>query len=305
MRRLLPPTHLLSAFIATARHGGIARAAAELHLTPGAVSKRVSELEAWVSMPLFDRARKRLTLSRAGEDYLGSLMPLMEQLEAATLALMKSRDARGVLEVEFPATLAERWLFPHLKNFSDRHPEVELRFTRPAASATAAGHTGAHCVLRYGRGNGDDIRCDYVCGHELVVVAPPGAAAGAVLAAPGDVRGHMLIHHESNPRGWRKWLEHHGIDDVDAEEGPRLSLPSLIVGAVSSGVGLALLPHCLVREEALAGTVTLPFPAIPHDKGYYLCHPPEVSGNAAFLAFRRWVLDLAVRTHRFTTYATP
>ena len=69
LRRLAPPLHLLRAFSTVARFGGVSRAAEALHLTQSAVSKQIKDLEAWVEVPLFERTRKRLALTPAGERY--------------------------------------------------------------------------------------------------------------------------------------------------------------------------------------------------------------------------------------------
>jgi hypothetical protein len=69
LRRLNPPLNLLRAFSTVVRFGGVSRAAEALHLTQGAVSKQVQELERWIGAPLFERSRKRLALTPAGERY--------------------------------------------------------------------------------------------------------------------------------------------------------------------------------------------------------------------------------------------
>ena len=83
LRRLHPPLHLLRAFCTVARFGGISRAAEALHLTQSAVSKQVQELERWVGVALFERSRKRLSLTPAGERYEKAVSALLARLVAA------------------------------------------------------------------------------------------------------------------------------------------------------------------------------------------------------------------------------
>ena len=85
LRRLAPPLHLLRAFSTVARFGGVSRAAEALHLTQSAVSKQIKDLETWVAVPLFERTRKRLALTPAGERYEKAVLAVLVQLEAATL----------------------------------------------------------------------------------------------------------------------------------------------------------------------------------------------------------------------------
>jgi LysR family transcriptional regulator, glycine cleavage system transcriptional activator len=296
MRRLLPPTHLLSAFVATAHHGTMARAAADLHLTPGAVSKRVAELEEWVAIPLFERVRKKLVLTPAGTSYLESIAPLLTQLEAATLSLMRTNAASGVLHMALLPTMAEKWLIPHLPEFNAAHPEVDLRFSNYFQIDEDVSKTTLDCLLRFGTGRWDDTESDYLCGREIIVIAPPRALRTHPLETMDDLRRQALIHHVDRPNGWAVWAEVHGIRDMDVQSGPHLSLASTIIGAVSSGVGVALMPQALVLQEIADGTVTMPFPPMLYGEGYYLCHRPGVKDNPAFQTFRRWLLDLARRT---------
>jgi DNA-binding transcriptional LysR family regulator len=111
------PVHLLRAFSTVARFGGVSRAAEALHLTQSAVSKQVQELEKWVGVPLFERNRKRLTLSSAGERYEKSVRALLSQLESATLELITSSDGGGALHLSTLPTFGAKWLIPKLPDF--------------------------------------------------------------------------------------------------------------------------------------------------------------------------------------------
>ncbi|WP_160012669.1 LysR family transcriptional regulator, partial [Rhizobium sp. 18055] len=99
LRRLNPPLHLLRAFCTVARFGGVSRAAEALHLTQSAVSKQIQELERWVGIDLFERSRKRLSLTPAGERYEKAVSVLLARLEAATLELITSGDGGGALHL--------------------------------------------------------------------------------------------------------------------------------------------------------------------------------------------------------------
>ena len=114
LRRLNPPIHLLRAFSTVVRFGGVSRAAEALHLTQSAVSKQIQELEKWVGVPLFERERKRLSLTPAGERYERAVRALLGQLEAATLELITSDDSRGALHLSSLPTFAAKWLIPRL-----------------------------------------------------------------------------------------------------------------------------------------------------------------------------------------------
>src|SRR5256885_3328925 len=121
MRHFHPPISLLRAFVAVARHGGITHAADELHLTQGAVSKQVLELERQLGVALFLRVRKRLTLSAAGQRYLHTVQPVLAQLEEATLELMAHGERGGALHIAVLPTFGAKWMIPRLTDFQSRH----------------------------------------------------------------------------------------------------------------------------------------------------------------------------------------
>lgn len=296
MRRLVPPTHLLRAFVTTAQHGSVARAAEVLHLTPSAVSKQIGELERWLSMPLFERERKRLLLTEGGERYRAELQPLLEQLEAATFELMRrTAGGAGVLNVSVMPTLGDSWLMPQLPAFKQQHPDIELRFSTLLGEEELA-LSSLDCAIRYGGPDWPGMDADYLGGREVVVVAPPLALQHHPLKTREDLRHYTLLHHVITPQAWPIWLKTYGVEGVDALAGPQRTLASSMLAAVSSGQGVALIPECLVRGEVQRGAVTTPFPPYIHSEGYYLCYPERSLDHPAFQAFRTWLIKLAERT---------
>ena len=95
--RQLPPLSALATFECVARAGGITAAAAELGMTPGAVSKQVIKLERWFGCALFQRAGRGLLLIEAGRGLLQEIGPALDQIEAAYDLFSHQRD--GVLKV--------------------------------------------------------------------------------------------------------------------------------------------------------------------------------------------------------------
>jgi LysR family glycine cleavage system transcriptional activator len=90
MRRLCPSIQELQAFEAAARHMSITRAATELCVTQGAVSRQILSLEAWLEVRLFERVKQRLILTQPGRTYLAQVRPSLLALESATVELRTS-----------------------------------------------------------------------------------------------------------------------------------------------------------------------------------------------------------------------
>ncbi len=291
----LPSLHLLKALIATARHGSMSRAALDLHLTPGAVSKQILELEDGLGVTLFERVRKQLHLTPAGERYVNRLQPLIAQMEEATAALLQDIGKPMSLGVATVPAFGAKCLFPHIGEFHRLHPQIELRYL-PYVNAYDFDAPDLDCAIRWGGGTWPATRADYLIGHDMVVVARPRSAGGPDLREPHDIVGQPLLHHVKGLDGWARWCEANDVRGVNTQTGPQIDMVSSIIQAVAGGLGLGLLPRCVVEEEIAAGLVQCPFePTRIPVAGYYLCYP-EVKANLPQLAaFREWLLG-RVRT---------
>ncbi|MCY7315177.1 MAG: LysR family transcriptional regulator [Rubrivivax sp.] len=295
MSRLQPPVHLLRAFAATARLGSISAAAVSLHLTQSAVSKQVQELERWLEVPLFARVRKRLQLTPAGSRYEPGVRQVLQQLELATLDLLSSRGGAGLLHLASLPTIGSKWLIPRLPLFQAAEPKIELRFV-PYTQAYDFSQPTLDCALRYGDGQWPGACADYVVGRELVVIAPLPKAGQPRLRRSGDVARFTLLHHVSVPHAWADWCADQRLVSVNPRAGPQLDQYHSLIRAVEVGMGLALVPACLVADEVAAGNLCTPLAgAYRTEAGYHLCYPEAKAQFEPLMKFRAWLLALAAR----------
>ncbi len=128
MHRRLPPLNALKAFEAAARHGSFTRAADELRVTHGAVSRHVQMLEGWLGLPLFTRHNRRVVLTEAGVAYATEIGAALDRIALAT-ARQVERGRPRLLHVNALATFTLRWLIPRLSGFQVANPAIEVRLT--------------------------------------------------------------------------------------------------------------------------------------------------------------------------------
>lgn len=291
MKRLQPPIHLLKAFTATARFGSVSRASEALHLTQSAVSKQISELEQMTGVLLFERIRQRLTLTPAGIRYEAAIRPLLAQLEAATLDLITSGDGGGALHISTLPTFGAKWLIPRLPDFQKAQPLIALNFV-PYLQGYDFQRADLDCSILFGNGNWPGAVADYLTGRDVVLIAPPAAPRQPRLRKAQDVAGFTLLQHVSVPYAWSHWCEAHGVSGVNALMGPQMDQFHSLIRAVMAGMGLALVPHCLVKDDIAAGLVSAPLKdGYMDDMGYYLCYPESRSHLKPLISFRQWLLD--------------
>lgn len=294
MRRLCPSITELQAFESAARHNSFTLAAKELHVTQGAVSKQVRHLEAFLGVDLFERIRQRLLLTDAGSRYLQRIRPSLNEIEAATVELISKGGAGGVLHIASLPTLGAKWLIPRLPHFFAKYPEVTLEFV-PHAQGYDFSQPDLDAAIRFGDGVWPGSLAEYMTGREVLPVCRPGLLSrepGGLARSPAALLRYPLLHHTTVPEAWSEWLGELGIETRKAWRGPRFDQFSMLTQAAVSGLGIALIPRCLIESELATGALVVAHPArVLSKKGYYLCYPEQKQHLPALETFRHWVME--------------
>ena len=149
MPRRLPPLSTLPSFEAAARHLSFSKAADELHVTHGAVSRAVRHLEEHLRSPLFTRAVRAVQLTATGHAYAGAVREALERLASATAAV--ADQSSGVVNVSTLDSFAAKWLIPRLFRFRDAHQDIDVRLSTSERLADFV-TDGIDIAIRYGRG---------------------------------------------------------------------------------------------------------------------------------------------------------
>lgn len=291
LRRLNPPLHLLRTFTTVVRFGGISRAAADLQLTQSAVTKQIQELERWLEVPLFTRTGKRLDLTPGGAQYERAISPLLEQVAAATLELISESVDGGALSISAMPTFSAKWLIPRLPDFRHRHPEVHINFVPYARGLDGLGES-VDCTILFGDGKWTGVQALYLEGREVVLVASPAAAKG--IGAPADLQAFPLLRHVATPQHWPRWQEINQVPALQTLSGPQFDNYHAMIQAVIAGIGVALIPRCLIDDELATGQLVAPLRGqagggYTSTDGYWFCHRPQKGEGVALRLFRDWL----------------
>jgi len=295
MARRLPPLKALPDFEAAARHLSFTKAADELHVTHGAVSRQVKALEEHLGVPLFRRLNRTLLLTDEGQAYVAVVRELLERLAEATDRL-KKRDETGGLTVSTLGSLAIKWLVPRLARFRAAHPEIDVRLQANDAVVDFS-RDDVDIAIRYGRGQYPGLKAERLMTEDFVPVCSPALLKGPhPLRTPEDLRHHALLHEEGTRIDWRMWLMAAGVEGVDPTRGPIYSHLTMVMLAAINGEGVALGRTALIAEDLAAGRLVKPFElALANEWAYYVVYPPRALARPKVAAFRNWLLEEAAR----------
>ena len=299
MRRKIPGTELLIAFETAARHQSFTRAAEELSLTQSAVCRQISALEEYLGVALFNRIKKRVTLSEAGQLYARQVRENLTRIEHDTLSLMAHRGAGGVLELAAIPTFASRWLIPRLADFRTHHPGISIDLST-RAEPFMFNDTPFDAAIHFGDPIWPGAVIEYLFGEEMIPVCSPDLLKGRVQIEPSELATMELLHQSARSDAWRQWFEMAGVTGVNVMGGARYELFSMLIPAAQAGLGVALVPRFFVQKEIASGELISPCPyALRSQRGYYLVYPENRAGSASLQVFSKWLHEQAA-TYRET-----
>lgn len=292
----LPPLNPLRAFEAAGRLQSIRRAAEELSVTPGAVSRQVQALESHLGIRLFRRATREIILTADGERYLDAVAQHLDGIREATRRLTGNRAA-DVIRIQAYTTIAMKWLIPRLAQFHVANPTTEIRLTTSVEEVDFE-RDNVDCAIRFGDGNWRGVEIERLIANELIPLCSPGFRRKHNLKLVDDLAGLPLLHSMIRPDDWRYWLEAAGATKVDPYAGNKFTSSTLAYQAVLEGQGIMIAQKALFAADIRARRLVQPFPYCL-DRGsftYYFIYPRTRLRDVTFRRFRDWLLDQARAT---------
>lgn len=297
------PLNALRAFAVAARHESFKIAADQLHVTAGAISRQVKQLEAQLGAAVFDRHAHGVRLNPRGKRLAAAITPAFDDLASALVAARRPDDDQR-LTVSAPPSFIQHWLLPRLVEFEQAYDDVEIaldssqRLTAPEWSGD-----GARLAIRYGRGPWPGVRNIGLLGDALFpVCSPQMLERGPTLSRPADLAGHRLLHvawrsasGEPFP-GWPEWLAAAGVTGVDGDAGQRYSLFGLALDQAIAGRGVALASSVIVADRLASGVLVAPFGTdslLASPYAYDLITPLEGAPPPSVRAFIDWIMGQA------------
>ncbi len=292
----LPPLTALRAFDAAVRTGNFTRAGESLHVTQGAISRQIRQLEDWLGKPVFVRQHQGLTLTPAGSVLAQSLDAAFATIQDA-VEQIGCLGARQRMSVNVPETYASRWLAPRLRAFRARHPDIDLTITTNPVT-TLRDAQQYDCLVLFLDQPWSKAACRLLRQEQYVAVASPELwQSGVAPALESATLLHVLADKNRRLPLWENWLASLGLRHVDARPGIAFSTMDQAINAAVSGAGVAVVDAPMVaRELAEQRLRRLDNHELTASHGYWFVEPrapgPGAPAHSAVVAlFQSWLLE--------------
>lgn len=289
----LPSLNALRAFEAAARHLSFTRAADELCVTQGAISRHISILEDSLGVRLFIRTPRHVELTTPAEAYLQAIRSAFDTIDAATRTLT-SKDESLPLRVTALPTFASRWLLPRLHRLNELHPEIMIRlgtFVDPVSVQREQ----VDISIEGSISEMPDISSDRLLDVELIPVCSPTMVNG--MRPPSEISElsrYTLIHTLLRADFWPYWMERVGAPDLEAAPSSYFPSSALVYQAVKEGLGIGMGIKCFIEDDLASGTLVAPFDqSVFYPAAYFMNIPVSKLRTPRVATFRRWILSEA------------
>jgi LysR family transcriptional regulator, glycine cleavage system transcriptional activator len=288
MPRRLPPLNALPSFEAAARHLSFSKAADELGVTHGAVSRAIRNLEDHLGVQLMIRVTRSVRLTPIGASFAAEVRGVLEHLASATSAA--TGQSSGIVSVSTIDSFAARWLMPRMFRFRRTHSDIDVRVATSERLADFVSD-GIDIAIRCGGGQYPGLTAELLMKEDHFPVCSPKLLKGRYpLRRPAGLARHTLLH-DVFTVDWAIWLHSAGIENVDPHRGPRFLSSDHAIQAAVRGEGVVLGRSALIVDELAAGRLVRPFDlSLPAGFAHYVVCPPRALQRPNVKAFRDWLI---------------
>jgi len=292
----LPPLQTLRAFESAARLASFTRAAHELNLTQGAISRQIRNLEQRLGVALFVRGDRGVHLTPSGVHYRTAIREALDRIARATATVSVSEEAAPIT-VGTTSAIASLWLMPRLTGFRRAEPTLDIRVLASDRDFERASDE-VDLVIEYDRAarTGDGVTRLFdesvfpVCSPEYLRGRPPPAGLDDLLDET------LLVLDDDHPDwlGWEEWLRAVGVEHRPRRRSVRMNSYPLLLQAAVAGQGIALGWRHLVDDFLATGSL-VPVLSTPDvaPGAFYLGVTRPAAPDTPVARLRDWLVESA------------
>lgn len=283
------PIRGLRSFCVASKCLSFKHAAAQLFLTPSAVSHQIKQLETQLGIVLFNRGIRTIELTNAGKQFYQSIQPLINQLES-TIDEFTQKQQNQTIVISLPEFFASELFIPRLSEWSQNNPTINLQLETVKSGSEPSRSADLSIVLANGKPNAKivqelfPIRYAPACNKKLYKKLK-NTGFSALKTTP-------LLLHRSRPWSWHQWADKNNVDDFDPKQIIQFDSMYAVVRAAQQGMGIALVPLPMSKawfsEQLL---VKLFDEELNTNDKYYLIQHENMDNNTKLKLFAQWVKE--------------
>lgn len=288
LMKRLPPLPALHTFWVTAQCCNFTRAAEQLHITQGAVSRQIAGLERHLGYGLFVRQARGLSLTEEGREWA---LRVQQVFGVIGEALEQIGSRREVLQLK-ASTCVMRWLLPRVLQWQRERPDVPVELTTTVAYTVDFRREPFDAAVIYAPIAEQSEQARHLFDEQLTPVCAPALLDN--LHTPADLQHQVLLHPTRDQRDWALWLKAAGTRLSSLSQGHHFETLDLAMTVAAQGSGVAIGDRALIGEDLKAGRLVMPFELrVPTGMGYFLVYPPQTVPSAGLLALMDWLTSQA------------
>ena len=288
----LPPLHAFRVFESVARLGNVGAAAAELHVTPGAVSQQIRALQTGLGVELFQKRGRQLALTRSGAQLQRSVATAMDAIQTGVRQVVAARhdeETRRSLRISMPQVYGTAWLATRLFRFMDENPNLQLNVVTSSYFQGIDWRKTDVAVI-YGVPPWPGFWWHLLHGIRMTPVCSPQLLRGPkAIRQPSDLAYHRLLHEDDGAQ-WRRWQAQAGIA-WGGESDVYFDSFGIVLQAARDGFGVALSDEVVSARDLDEGRLVQPLQIGVAALHNYYCLCPEAKRDSAEIDyFINWLI---------------
>ncbi len=288
LMKRLPPLPALHTFWVTAQCCNFTRAAEQLHITQGAVSRQIAGLESHLGYALFQRQARGLSLTEEGREWSLRAQQVFGLIGDAVEQIGTRRET---LQLK-ASTCVMRWLLPRLMQWQQERPDVPVELTTTVAYTVDFRREQFDAAVIYAPIAEQSAQARHLFDERLTPVCAPALLGG--LHTPADLQQQVLLHPTRDERDWALWLKAANTRLSNLAQGHHFETLDLAMTVASQGSGVAIGDSALIGEDLKAGRLATPFELrVSTGMGYYLVYPPGTEPSAGLEQLMDWLVSQA------------
>ncbi|NGN97696.1 LysR family transcriptional regulator [Grimontia sp. S25] len=282
----------LYTFSEVGRHSTLTSAAKAMHLTTGAVSQQLLQLEQQLGFTLLERHSRGIRLTEKGKQLHQNVSFHLVEIDAEIASLQRNTGKKQEIRLKLTPSFAFKWLVPKLESFHDVYPDIQVQIFAEGALVNAdtrdfdlaidyRPHTFKHP-------NAELLLDEYL----LPVMNPRYLERHHWLQNDAGISEHwqgVTLLHDAMPwekaekdLEWRNWAKAMQLS-VPTDRGHFFNRTDMAMSAAEAGVGIAMARMALIDNELETGRLVSPFSPIKANAGYYLISNVQDESTESFV----------------------